>query len=244
MLLIKTAFILVLVGVSVMFLTVPAIICTILKLLGFRKTMTVWTSKIAQFWGFFIIWLTGSKVTVIGRENIPKTGGICLVSNHGSIFDIILNLAYVGRQFGFIAKKELLFLPFFNAWIAILGGLFIDRKNPRKGLKTINKGIKRLKAGGGILIFPEGTRSRGQGLLPFRPGSFKLATQSGVPVVPVAISNSYNLFEVNNRLNNVPLCIEFCKPVDTAAIPPENRKQFLADEVRDIISEALKRCPV
>ena len=229
------------VALSVVFLMPFGLICFIIGILGFRKAMTVATNRIAFAWAWYIIFLTRSKITVVGRENIPKTGGVCFVCNHGSVFDVVLTLAFTNRPFGFIAKKELLFVPLLNAWIAILGGLFIDRKNPRKGLKTINKGIKRLKSGSGILIFPEGSRSRGQGLLPFKAGSFRLASQSGVPVVPIAISNSYNLFEVNYRINKVPLRIEFCKPLTANEIPHATRKQYLADETQKLIEEALNK---
>jgi 1-acyl-sn-glycerol-3-phosphate acyltransferase len=150
-----------------------------------------------------------------------------------------LALAYIGRPFGFIAKKELLFLPLINLWVSLLGGLFVDRKNPRNGLKTINEGVLRLKKGGGMLIFPEGHRSRGQGILPFHSGSFKLATQSGVPIVPVSIRGSYDVYEKTRRVVSGPVRIVFGAPVTTGDIPPENRRQFLSDRVRLLIEEGL-----
>jgi len=229
-----------LIGLSVVFLTPFGLTAFFLILIGFRKSMSFCTYKIAQGWAYYILGLSGCEVIVTGKENIPKKGGVCFVSNHGSIFDIVLALAYIGRPFGFIAKKELLYIPLINAWISILGGLFIDRKNLRKGLKVINKGIKRLKNGGSILIFPEGSRSRGQGLLPFRPGSFKLATQSGVPIIPVAISGSYDVFERNHRIKAVPVRITFGKLISLDELPLENRKIILADKVREIIDAALR----
>ena len=241
---IKTVFLLTLVGLSVIVLMPIGIIAILLSLAGLRKPMGVFTYKIAQGWGRMLLALSGCTLTVEGRENIPKQGGACFVSNHNSIFDIVLLLATIGRPFGFIAKKELIFLPLLNAWISILGGLFIDRNNPRKGLKTINRGIRRLKAGSAIVIFPEGHRSKGQGLLPFKPGSFKLATQSGVPIVPIAISGSYEVFEKTYRINAVPLHLVFSVPLIIDDIPLENRKLFLAQEVQDIIETALTRvCP-
>ena len=236
---IRTGIVFILVCLSVVILLPVGVIGLIFSWLGFKKAMSIMTYRLAQGWAKALLFISGGKVTVAGRENIPETGGVCFVSNHGSIFDIVLNLAYIGRPFGFIAKKELLFLPFLDAWIALLGGLFIDRKDLRKGLETIKKGSERLKAGGGILIFPEGHRSRTGELLPFRPGSFRLATQSGVPIVPVAISNSYEFFEKHYRFSRVPLRIEYCAPILTADLPPENRKQFLSDEVKRTIEAAL-----
>ena len=210
-----------------------------LSLFGLRRPMSVYMYWIGVVWARFLIKIVGCKLTVRGRENIPRRAGLCFVSNHGSIFDIALLLAYAGRPFGFVAKKELLFIPFLNIWIYMLGGLFIDRKNPRKALKTINSGIARIKRGGAMIIFPEGHRSRGQGLLPFHPGSLKLATQAGAVIVPVAMKGTWEIFEKNYRLNAAPVTITFCKPVHTAEIPPEERKQALADKIYNVINEQL-----
>jgi 1-acyl-sn-glycerol-3-phosphate acyltransferase len=196
--------------------------------------------RVAQGWAWFMIAVIGCKVTVKGRENIPARGGICFVSNHGSIFDIVLILAYAGRPFGFVAKKELSFIPLLNLWIYLLGGFFIDRKNIRKAVKTIDRGIRRIKEGGAMIIFPEGHRSRGQGLLPFHPGSLKLATKAEAPVVPVALSGSYDVFERSYRVTAAPVGISFGPPIPTEHLSPEDRKQSLADKTRALIAAMLE----
>jgi len=221
------------------FLTPFGIVGYLLSLFGLRGPMSVFMSWIGLIWSRFLIFLSGCTLTVRGRENIPKSGGVCFVSNHGSVFDIALILAYAGRPFGFVAKKELAFVPFLNIWIYMLGGLFINRNNPRKALKTINSGIERLKKGWAMIIFPEGHRSRGHKLLPFHPGSFKLATQSGAVIVPVALKGTWDTFEKNYRVNPGPVGVTFCEPVPTADLPLEDRKQVLADRIYKIISDEL-----
>ncbi len=104
----------------------------------------------------------------------------------------------------------------------------------------MDKGIRRIKNGGGMIIFPEGTRSKGRGLLPFRSGSFKLATQAGAVIIPMAISGSYDVFEKTGLVRKVPISMVFGEPISTAEIPPEERKQILSDRVHGIIEEALK----
>ena len=214
-----------------------------LGFLGLKKPMSWVIYKCGQIWAKGVIFISGCPMTVEGRENIPKQGGVCFVSNHVGIFDVVLSLACIGRPFGFIAKKELLFLPFINMWIYILGGLFIDRKNIRKAVKTINHGIRKIQSGGRMLIFPEGTRSKGRGLLPFRSGAVKLATNSLAPIVPIAIEGSYDLLEVDWRLHSVPVRIQFCPAIYTAEMSADERRHRLADQVRSIIEEALKRPP-
>ena len=235
----KTILIFVIFGFCAVFAMPIVLIAFILSFVGLKKPMSLLTYKIAQGWALLTLKISGCPLTLEGKENIPKKGGVCFVSNHGSVFDIILALACIGRPFGFIAKKDLLFIPFLNVWIYILGGLFIDRKNPRKALKTINKGIRRLKAGSAILVFPEGHRSKGQGILPFKPGSFKLATQSGVPIVPIALSGTYEVYEKNRCLNITPMRMVFSPPLATDNISSVNRKQSLAEEVQGIIEAAL-----
>ncbi|MHB9293374.1 putative 1-acyl-sn-glycerol-3-phosphate acyltransferase [Hollandina sp. SP2] len=230
----------IIVGIAMIILAPLGIGLFLLSCVGLKKPMTLAIYKIAQIWSLLLIACTGCKLTVRGREHIPLQGGLCFVSNHGSIFDILLIIALAGRPVGFIAKKELAWIPFLNIWIFLLGGLFIDRKNIRQAVSTINRGISRIKQGEGMVIFPEGTRSQGQGLLPFRAGSFKLATQSGAPILPIAITGSYEIFEKTYRIRAVPVQVTFIPPIDTACLPPEARRQRLADQVHRLISQALE----
>ena len=211
----------------------------ILSFLGLRKPMSWIVYRMAQLWAKGLIGITGCTMEVKGQEHVPLKGGVCFVSNHVGIFDIILALAYAGRPFGFIAKKELLLVPLINVWVYILGGLFIDRKNIRNAIKTMNSGIQKIQKGGGMLIFPEGTRSKGRGLLPFRSGSIKLATNSLAPIVPIAISGSYEVFEKHYRVHPTVVRVIFCPPIATADMGPDERRAKLAEQVRDTIEAAL-----
>ena len=239
MVLIKTILAFAITIITIILFTPIGFFLFILSFLGLRKPMAWVTYKIAQCWARIIIFITGCTMTVEGRELIPSGGGICFVSNHVGLFDIVLALAYAGQPFGFIAKKELLLVPFINMWIYILGGLFIDRKNIRKAIKTISRGIEKIQNGENMLIFPEGTRSKGRGLLPFRSGAVRLATHSLAPIVPIAITGSYEVFEKNYRVNAVPVRIVFCPPLITAEMDHDERRNRLADNVRLIIESAL-----
>jgi 1-acyl-sn-glycerol-3-phosphate acyltransferase len=238
--LLKTILIFIPVIGGVIILVPFGVLVFIASCLGLRKPASYGMYRIAQGWARLVIALSGCTVTVSGREHIPPRGGLCVVSNHGSIYDVLLALAYIGRPFGFIAKKELAYVPLLNMWIYLLGGLFIDRKNIRNAVKTVNRGVERIKAGEAMIIFPEGHRSRGQGLLPFRPGSLRLATQAASPIVPLALSGSYDVFERNYRLRPGPVHVSFGAPIATAELPPSDRKQVLADRVRELIAGMLK----
>ena len=239
MALIKTIMAFAVTVLTIIVFTPLGILVSIFSLVGLKKPMSWVMYRIAQGWARVIIFVAGCKMDIEGRENIPRCGGICFVSNHVGIFDIVLMLAYAGRPFGFIAKKELLYLPFINMWISILGGLFIDRKNIRNALDTINRGIKRIQNGYSMLIFPEGTRSKGRGLLPFKSGAIKLATHSFAPIVPVAITGSYEVFEKHYRVYAAPVRVVFCPAINTADMSPEERRGKLTEQVHSSIEHSL-----
>jgi 1-acyl-sn-glycerol-3-phosphate acyltransferase len=236
----KTVVVFTIVVLTMLILTPLGFLALILRGIGLKTIVSLGMYRVAQGWARLMILCTGCSLTVLGRENIPRKEGVCFISNHGSIFDIVLHLAFVGRPFGFIAKKELALIPILNIWILLLGGLFIDRKNIRKAVTTINTGVSRIKKGGGMIIFPEGTRSKGQGLLPFRPGALKLATQSGAPLVPVAIKGSYDVFEKTGNVKAAPIRIVYLPPIRSADIPAGERRSVLAEHVHGIIAAALE----
>ncbi|MCL2214817.1 MAG: 1-acyl-sn-glycerol-3-phosphate acyltransferase [Treponema sp.] len=225
---------------SMIFLLPFGLITGFFYLLGLRKLMPLFTYLIAKVWAWTSMKIAGCTVTVTGLEKIPKKDGVCFVSNHVGYFDIVLLLAYCGRPFGFVAKKELLFFPFLNVWIYLLGGLFIDRGNIRKAVRTINKGVRHIKSGGGMLIFPEGHRSKDRGLLPFHSGSLKLATSAEAPIIPVAIKGSYDILEKHMRVIRAPVKIAFLEPIITVNIPSEDRKQVLCDRIFSVIKKELE----
>jgi 1-acyl-sn-glycerol-3-phosphate acyltransferase len=181
----------------------------------------------------------GCPVDVSGLENIPKQGGLCVVSNHLGIFDIVLHIAYLGRPIGFIAKKELSLVPIINIWIILIGGLFIDRGNRKQSLRCIEKAVQHIEDGGSMLIFPEGTRSRDRGLLPFKPGSFRLATQTSAPILPAAITGSYDVFERNMRVERAPVTLRYGEPIASDQKSGDGRRTELAEQIRAIIAQML-----
>lgn len=154
----------------------------------------------ATKWASRLLKLAGARVTISGLENIPSDKPVLFVSNHQGAFDIPLLLAHLGRPFGFIAKEELAKLPFVNFWMRCLRCVFITRGNPREAIKAINDGIALLKGGHSLMVFPEGTRSKTGDLLPFKPGSLRLATKSGVHVIPITINGSKNLMRPDSMI--------------------------------------------
>jgi 1-acyl-sn-glycerol-3-phosphate acyltransferase len=237
---IKTVLIFIIIGLTLTMLIPVGVLGLLLGFLRTKRPVSTVVYWFARMWSLLLIKLTGCEFKTRGQENIPKDTPVCFVSNHGSIFDIVLLLACVGRPVGFIGKKELLLIPLLNIWIFILGGLFIDRRNPRSAVQTIEKGVRHLKEGHAMLIFPEGTRSRGAGLLAFHAGSFRLAVKAGAVIVPTAITGSYEVFEKNYIVRSGLVTVSFMPPIETAGLSAEQRKQGLADRVHAAVAESLK----
>ncbi|KNF08345.1 1-acyl-sn-glycerol-3-phosphate acyltransferase [Gottschalkia purinilytica] len=146
-------------------------------------------------WAKSVLVLSGCEVNVIGEENVPEDGSVLFVSNHQGNFDIPILLTYIQKPKAFLAKSELKKLPMINKWMKYLNCIFLDRKNPRESIKAINNGVEILKEGYSLVVFPEGTRSKDGKLGEFKSGSLKLATKSGVPIVPVTIKGSNKIME-------------------------------------------------
>jgi len=194
-------------------------------------------------WGLrTAFWLTGAKATIIGKENlIDET---CLyVSNHRSIVDIALLYPLCKNPTGFISKKSMGKIPSFRTWLLTLHGLLLDREDPRQGMKVILQAIENVKAGICMCIFPEGTRKRTEdgNLLPFHDGSFKIATKTGCPIIPIAINNSSAVFEDQfPRIKPAKVIVEICKPIYPSELDKETLKH-IGKHCQNIIQETINK---
>lgn len=151
-------------------------------------------------WAFDRIKDSGAKIEIHNLENIPKDKNVLFVSNHQSDFDIAIFMGLIPKNTGFVAKVELQKIPFLSEWMRYIHCVFMDRRDMKQSLQTILDGIKNLKEGYSMVVFPEGTRSKSEHMGEFKPGSFKLATKSKVPIVPVTINGSYKIMEGNHYL--------------------------------------------
>nr|MCR5106477.1 1-acyl-sn-glycerol-3-phosphate acyltransferase [Eubacterium sp.] len=181
-----------------------------------------------------VIKLAGTKIEIRGAENlslVPKKTGILFVGNHRSYFDIIILQTIVDRPLGFIAKKEFKKVPLFSWWVADIGSLFLDRKNIRAGLETINEGTECMKEGLSLGLFPEGTRNHGKEMLPFKTGGYRMAEKSDSPMVLVAMTGFDNILENNKPfgLKKTNVIVEFDKPVYPHQLDSKERKAFYND---------------
>lgn len=192
-----------------------------------KKKMDVSSLRMVQWALGTIGKICGIKLTVIGKENIPKDQAVLYVCNHRSYFDIILGYSIMPGLTGYISKDDLEKVPLLNIWMRRLYCLFLNRTDMKQGLKTILKAIEYIKQGVSICIFPEGTRNRGEegSLLEFKEGSFKIAEKTGCPIIPVAISHTADV--ILNHMPKVTPChvtIEYGEPIYPKELPKEQKR--------------------
>lgn len=166
-----------------------------------------------RFWGRTTVISTGSTVSVSGTEKIPDTPSICYISNHQGMFDIPLVLGFIESPSGFIAKQELFKIPVLSWWMHEIPCVFIDRASARKAMESFTKSAEVIKSGHPMVIFPEGTRSRGNALGSFHLGSFKLPVMANATIVPIAIKDTWKVYEIDRQIHPVNLKLKVLDPI-------------------------------
>lgn len=220
----------------VLFLLVSLILQPIMLLVGLfsRHSRDVASLAIVK-WAFrVVLFIAGTKTTVLGLENVPKDEPVLYILNHRSIFDIVISYLYVPRPTGYIAKKEMGKYLTLTWWMKLLYCELLDRKDMRAGLKTMNRCAERISSGISMAICPEGTRNKtDEPMLEFHKGSFKIAEKSNCKIVPVVLNNTSSILEDHLPfLKKQHVIIEYLPPVDVAAMDRDARRS-LSETVRD-----------
>ncbi|WP_300381196.1 lysophospholipid acyltransferase family protein [Clostridium sp.] len=166
---------------------------------GETEKMETFVHKATSSWAEGLLNMAGAKVNVHGLENLPKDRNVLYIGNHQGNFDIPIYISKIPGLKGFVAKIEIEKIPVLSKWMEYMHCVLMDRSSLRRSSEAIVKGINILKEGHSLVIFPEGTRSKGNSMGEFKSGSFKLGTKSKVPIVPVTISGSYKLMEANKK---------------------------------------------
>lgn len=231
--------------IIVMFLTyllgMPLLLVALFLGLFNKKTQVKIAYAFDRFIAILSIRISGAKLEIKGLDHLPQNQAALYVGNHKSMFDILLLMKLIKTPLIFIGKKSVAKWPVISWWMRAQKTLFIDRENLREGYKVIKEGIDLLKSGSSIVIFPEGTRSKTEEMLPFKKGSLKLATKSGVPVVPFAIKGTDDVFE-NNGFNLKPKTIYFImgEPIllsEIEDINKDNHTQYIRDIIESMYNE-------
>lgn len=186
---------------------------------------------------FLMLW----KLRMLGRDNLPKTGPVLVIANHASVLDPLL-IGLISRRYLTTLARDSLFKVPGVAWFSRCVGTMPLNRETGEGIRT---GIEALKAGGPLLMFPEGTRSKDGKLQALEPGTTLLLNRVPCPVVCVGIDGAYGAWPRHRLL---PRLSPLWKPVDDATItvsmgPPIDPSRFKGkkrDEMLAILSEGLQ----
>ena len=160
------------------------------------------------------------------------------IGNNQNNFDMVTISYMVLPRTVSVGKKSLIWIPFFGILYWVTGNIFLDRENRSKAHSTMTELARRInKDNLSIWMFPEGTRSRGRGLLPFKTGAFHAAIAAGVPIVPVVCSTTHNKIDLNRWDNGKVIC-EMMDPIDVSSYTKDNVRE-LASYCHDLMEKRI-----
>jgi len=172
--------------------------------------------------------LAGVRVRAEGVENIPA--GVCIfAANHVSNLDPPAALIGVPRRISYLAKQEIFKVPIVRTALRLGKIVPVNRGNTEEAIASIDRAVEILRGGISFFVFPEGKRSRDGRMLPFKKGTFIMAIQARVPVVPVSILGSRERMP-KGRLSTVPgeIVLRFGPAIDSKGYSIDQRDELLA----------------
>lgn len=189
-----------------------------------RKSYGQWIEKEIQNFAKFCMKVLRVNLVIEDQANLAKVDWsrpVFVMGNHGSYADIPISFLALERTVGFVAKRELVFIPFLGFWMKAIGCIFVNRGSRDVG-KVVREAVqKSMKNVPRIYVFPEGTRSKNGKLSPFKSGGFRFATESDAIVLPIVIKGSHAIWEA--RMSSAP-CTAYVKvlePLDVVKLRAE-----------------------
>lgn len=179
---------------------------------------------------------------ITGLENIPAENGFMMYANHQGMFDVLAIAATCENPMGAVLKKELYDIPFLHQIAVCTKSFAMDREDIRQSLTVIQNVTEEVKNGRNYLIFPEGTRSKqGNQMLEFHGGSFRCATKSKCPIVPIALVDSYKVLD---QKGSAPVTVQlhYLKPIpyeEYAGMKPAEVAALVKQRIQEKIDESI-----
>ena len=194
----------------------------ILPLIGQKKAIYI----SSRSWAFPLLWMAGAKIRVIGLENVNLKKPMIYASNHESSLDIPLLFAVLPIPLFFLAKTELRKIPIFGWFVSAVGMVFIDRTNHESAMESLTKAGSEIRKGKNIISFPEGTRPRDGQMKMFKRGTFILALENDISVVPVAIIGSRLVNPPGYKITPGVITVRIGEPIESVKFDKNNPDEF------------------
>jgi 1-acyl-sn-glycerol-3-phosphate acyltransferase len=196
-----------------------------------------------RIWAPGILAMALVRLDVEGLETVDWQRPYLIAANHRSFLDIPILFRGLPQNLRFLVKSELRHLPFLGWYIKAMGMVFVDRRDRSRGLEGVRQASEIARAGQTLVVFPEGTRSKDGRLQKLKTGGLLAAIQSGLPVLPVAITGDEKVLPTGPyRARAGRARLRIGRPIETTAFGPEDR-HILADAVRTQLEELLGQTP-
>jgi 1-acyl-sn-glycerol-3-phosphate acyltransferase len=196
--------------------------------------------RIARLWARTLVWGSGCTLSVRGAENLQKQPVAVFASNHTSYMDTPVIFAALPFQFRILAKKELWPIAFIGWYLGRSGQIPIDTANPHATLSSLGVGVKALRGGMPLFVFPEGGRTSTGELRPFLSGAAYLAVRAQVPLVPIALTGVYDLLPIHtHHFYPGELTLSVGEPIETKGKTVRQTEELTA-ELRAAIARMLE----
>jgi 1-acyl-sn-glycerol-3-phosphate acyltransferase len=194
---------------------------------------------IARIWARGCLWASWSSLTIVGADNFRKHKVAVFASNHTSYMDTPVIFAAIPFQFRILARKSLWSWPFIGWWLNRSGQMPIDTENPQATLSSLGGGVKALRSGMPLFVFPEGGRTTEGQLQPFLSGAAYMAIRAQVPLVPIALSGVYDLLPIHtHHFYPGKLMLHVGDPIETKGMTVRQMDE-LTERLRNAIAEML-----
>jgi 1-acyl-sn-glycerol-3-phosphate acyltransferase len=195
-----------------------------------------WSRLAIVFWARGLLFTSGIRVEANFAAPVDPERRYIYLSNHQSLYDIPVLLATAPGNMRMVAKKSLFRIPIFG-WAMQAGGFVsVDREDKSRARDTFSAAESQLDHGISLLLFPEGTRSQTDALLPFQRGGFLLALKQGLPIIPVGVQGTRPIQRRGSRIIHPGTATVFYgEPIDPAAYGVRRKRELIA-EVRQRIA--------
>jgi len=226
-------------AIIVLFWTaLSGILALLLRVILPPKPVVMFISR--WFWSPLMLVLTGMHLRVFGRNRIIKHQPAIYISNHESQLDILVVVRAVTVPLFFVAKSELKKVPIVSHYLRAMGMILVDRGNREKARESMRVAAQRIHEGLNVITFPEGTRTKTGELLPFKKGTFIIAKDGRIPIVPVAIRGTRNMLPSGSFIlkpGKVDVMIgDPVMPDQFAHLSPEEIAVFFRNKIGDMLS--------
>lgn len=218
--------------VPLFFVTTMLFAAAIIIFGAFRPAAPI-HDKILRSWSRLYLFIPPVHVEVFDIDLIDPDQRYVIVSNHLSMFDIPILIRYLPVRGRFLAKKELFRIPLFGQGMRTVGIIEINRSKGGSSRQAINEGVRLAsERGNSLIVFPEGTRGTESKLLPFHKGAFRIAIDTGLPILPVIIEGTDRISKPGSPIffrGNATLHI--LDPIDTSDLTNKDDLKRLTAEV-------------